>query len=1044
MDEQSYKPHLPQASSGSLTPSRSTAPLPIHGRSGSPVPAPPPPRSPRINSSKPPSPPPPRRSAELRRDRDVKTTAGTGGGATDRAASPFSQLKVADNGRHTPQTNLSTEASPFTSPPSSPVSEDDEEPPELPMRRPPSRSDAAIRYAPENGAFAPPPVHHTVVDKRKDRGGQGDIRPNLPVRSKTQEQIAKRPSIAATYDQPPPQPPRPNGRQPQSQQLPAPSSTTKLAVSSNVPTNSGQQFLPPPTRAHARTRTAESTIEYDSSAAGASDGRHQPLGSAPDLPDITLVNRKPPYIKKGCYEVQTRYDPKRMDVCGDLVCSSGHLTRVWNILDGEQIMSLAHTEGIKATAVAFKPSANPDKEGSRIWVATNVGDIMEVDVVSNRILASRAALHGRYEMAKIYRYYNELWTLDEGGNLSLWGPDTDGMPNLNNGPTHSYKVPRGHTFSMVAGDELWYAAGKALRVFNPSLDGSSTFQTLQYPLTTDGAGDIIAGAVVPSDPERVYFGHNDGKVSVYSLSDYKCEKVVHTSVARIMSMAAVGSKLWISYNTGKISVFETNEPTWKMVKDWQAHETTVYQMKSDAASPYVLDRLQVLSLGNDGKIKIWDGSLRDDTLEQGLRNNEERYCNFSDLNVLVMSWNAGATTPHSLRYSDGDATFFKDLLHSSGSPDILIFGFQELVDLEDKTATAKRFLKSKTRDGSDNERMSHQYRDWRDFLLKTLDDYMPADDLYHLLYNAPLVGLFSCVFVKSSLQGRVRNLNGTEVKRGMGGLHGNKGAVVVRFQVDDSSLCFVNCHLAAGQSHTSSRHTDLASILEANLFPVERDPDARLNNFVGGGDGSMILDHELCILNGDLNYRIDTMSRDTVVKAVKQGNLTKLLERDQLLAARRKNPSFRLRAFEELPIKFDPTYKYDVGTDRYDTSEKKRSPAWCDRMLFRSQGKIKQMDYQRHEVRVSDHRPVSGCFVLRTKRIDSRARATVWMECQQRYDDENQKEVANGRYVKLYSRSGLMKSTNSHYRVNYLENFCGFDEASTKRYIKSKLANQSR
>ncbi|TQS32376.1 hypothetical protein Golomagni_07307 [Golovinomyces magnicellulatus] len=167
------------------------------------------------------------------------------------------------------------------------------------------------------------------------------------------------------------------------------------------------------------------------------------------------------------------------------------------------------------------------------------------------------------------------------------------------------------------------------------------------------------------------------------------------------------------------------------------------------------------------------------------------------------------------------------------------------------------------------------------------------------------------------------------------------------------------------------------------------------------------------------------MSRDTVVKAVKQGNRPKLLERDQLLAARRKNPSFRLRAFEELPITFDPTYKYDVGTDRYDTSEKKRSPAWCDRILFRSSGKIQQMDYQRHEVRVSDHRPVSGCFVLRTKRVDSRARATVWMECQQRLEDQVLKEVTSG-------------------RVNYLENFCGFDEASTKKYIKAKLANPNR
>jgi len=50
--------------------------------------------------------------------------------------------------------------------------------------------------------------------------------------------------------------------------------------------------------------------------------------------------------------------------------------------------------------------------------------------------------------------------------------------------------------------------------------------------------------------------------------------------------------------------------------------------------------------------------------------------------------------------------------------------------------------------------MSHQYRDWRDFLLKSLDDYMPREDLYHLLHTATLVGLFTCIFVKSSVRGR--------------------------------------------------------------------------------------------------------------------------------------------------------------------------------------------------------------------------------------------------------------------------------------------------
>lgn len=32
--------------------------------------------------------------------------------------------------------------------------------------------------------------------------------------------------------------------------------------------------------------------------------------------------------------------------------------------------------------------------------------------------------------------------------------------------------------------------------------------------------------------------------------------------------------------------------------------------------------------------------------------------------------------------------------------------------------------------------------------------------------------------------------------------------------------------------------------------------------------------------------------------------------------------------YEEGPIMFPPTYRYDLGTDKYDTSEKMRIPAW--------------------------------------------------------------------------------------------------------------------
>ncbi|KAF7539820.1 hypothetical protein G7054_g1855 [Neopestalotiopsis clavispora] len=161
------------------------------------------------------------------------------------------------------------------------------------------------------------------------------------------------------------------------------------------------------------------------------------------------------------------------------------------------------------------------------------------------------------------------------------------------------------------------------------------------------------------------------------------------------------------------------------------------------------------------------------------------------------------------------------------------------------------------------------------------------------------------------------------------------------------------------------------------------------------------------------------MSRDTVVAAVKANNLGKLLDRDQLLVARRRNPAFKLRAFEEMPITFAPTYKYDVGTDNYDTSEKKRSPAWCDRLLHRGSGRVQQLDYRRHEVRVSDHRPVSGRFKFTVKTVSPKRRAMTWADCQQRFEDQKEKEANED---KLF----------------YLMHIIGYDAATSQQIIQDR------
>ncbi|ORY71883.1 Endonuclease/exonuclease/phosphatase [Pseudomassariella vexata] len=1042
-----------------LTPTApSSRPFKISSRPHTPVLEPR--RSPRLAaSSQPPSPPPPRRSGELRRDRELKGPAPVVPPPINRAEKPSNRLSyLGDHGRLDVQ-NQVAERSPFNSPPTSASDPEQEEPPELPTRpvRPAAATKAigSSRTSTLPAPFEPPPVRHSLITKRPVADLNGHARgppvlkaapepPPPPVLPSRPHVATEPPPTRTTANPPMPPPPRPPriGIVTANVNTDAASSSAQPKRVVSTPT---QQFAPPPARGHGRSMTVDRTSDRTPAEFRETPrkmftvvdrtGRvpeSQPSGPAvlssqvnAAYPDASNTNRRPPFIKKGVHEIYTKYDTRIFDVCGQYVCTSGHLTRVWNLLDGELLVSFAHGEGLRATAVAFKCGLDVHDEGSRLWIGDNSGELMEADIATQSVVGNKSNAHGRNEVIKIYRHLNEMWTLDDGGTLHVWGSDAEGSPNLSNPPHQTYRLPRTHSFSMIVNDELWHASGKEIRVFAPTVNGRAQVQVLVRPMIAEGAGEITSGTQVKSQPGIVFFGHIDGKVSMWAEKDFSCLGILNISTYKINSLAGVGNHMWAAYNTGKICVYDIETSPWVVKKEWQAHDNPALKLMTDRASFYRLDRLQVISLGADNMLRSWDGLLQDDFLENEMKARDAQYSEFEDIKALVMTWNAGASTPSSLRRDEQDAAFIQNLLQTSDCPDILIFGFQELVDLEDKTATAKRLFKSKKK--KDNvtaqERMSHQYRDWRDFLVRSLDDYFPGDCLYHPLHSSTLVGLFTCIFVKASLRDRIRNLSSAEIKRGMGGFHGNKGAIVVRFMVDDTSLCLINCHLAAGQSNANARHNDIAAIMDSTILPVEKDPSVRIDSYMGGGDGTMILDHELCLLNGDLNYRIDTMSRDTVVSAVKVNNLSKLLERDQLLVARRRNPAFKLRAFDEMPIQFAPTYKYDVGTDTYDSSEKKRSPAWCDRLLHRGNGRIQQLDYRRHEVRVSDHRPVTGRFKFTIKRISPKKRALTWADCQQRFDNLKEREASED-------------------KLDYLMNVIGYDSATSKGLIREKSARR--
>jgi hypothetical protein len=77
-----------------------------------------------------------------------------------------------------------------------------------------------------------------------------------------------------------------------------------------------------------------------------------------------------------------------------------------------------------------------------------------------------------------------------------------------------------------------------------------------------------------------------------------------------------------------------------------------------------------------------------DFVETEMQKCDVDFCDFREVTAVVTTWNAGASTPGNLRYDEKNNNFFRKVIQPNDPPDIIVFGFQELIDLEDKRLTA--------------------------------------------------------------------------------------------------------------------------------------------------------------------------------------------------------------------------------------------------------------------------------------------------------------------------------------------------------------------
>ncbi|XP_051255536.1 inositol polyphosphate 5-phosphatase Ka isoform X2 [Dicentrarchus labrax] len=299
-------------------------------------------------------------------------------------------------------------------------------------------------------------------------------------------------------------------------------------------------------------------------------------------------------------------------------------------------------------------------------------------------------------------------------------------------------------------------------------------------------------------------------------------------------------------------------------------------------------------------------------------------------------------------------------LNSPKSPDLYVIGLQEVY------SGPLRFLSDTVFDDP-----------WSHMFMSTL-----APRKYVKVSSIRMQGLLLLFFSKMEHVPFIRDIQAQYTRTGIFGYWGNKGGVSIRLSFYGHLLCFLNCHLAAHMKYATERVDEFEYIMDTQIFDGKKAP--------------RIADHRLVFWFGDLNFRIQDHGMHFVRSCINNQTYNLLWSKDQLTMMKKKEQ--RLQEFEEGPLDFQPTYKFDLNSDTYDSSGKKRKPAWTDRILWRLRPKAPPPDEQdgldakkvrqleedeeyplkirqdlytsNMEYCVSDHKPVMGVFTLELRKMN--------------------------------------------------------------------------
>ncbi|WOH12525.1 hypothetical protein DCAR_0832030 [Daucus carota subsp. sativus] len=485
-------------------------------------------------------------------------------------------------------------------------------------------------------------------------------------------------------------------------------------------------------------------------------------------------------------------------------------------------------------------------------------------------------------------------------------------------------------------------------------------------------------AVVIASNGMIYSGCTNGLIVQWDANGNRIQEFNHHPCA-VLCFCTYGSRIWVGYVSGIVQVLDVDGV---LVAGWVAHNGPVIKM--------VVGNGHVYSLATHGGIRGWSitspGPL-DQIIRPELSKREQIYKRRENIKILVGTWNVGQGKPS----HDALMTWLGSAVSDAS---ILVVGLQEV----EMGAGFLAMSAAKETVGLEGSAIGNL---WQEAIGKAVDE----GSTFERVGSRQLAGLLIAIWVRTTVRTYVGDLDAGAVACGLGRTFGNKGGVGLRLRVYDRIMCFVNCHFAAHLEAVNRRNADFSHIYRTMAFSrsshLLNNASAGVSSAAQGPRGTNAVESnpgkgkpdlaeaDLVIFCGDFNYRLFGISYDDARDLVSQRSFDWLRERDQLRAEMKAGKVFQ--GMREAIVTFTPTYKFDrgkPGLGGYDSGEKKRIPAWCDRILYRDNrsspahecnlecpvvGSILQYD-SCMEVLESDHKPVRCKLNVEIANVDRSVR----------------------------------------------------------------------